>query len=216
MSNPWIAECRNVLAIGRNYVKHIEELNNEIPEVPVVFGKSVSSLTDASALMFPRGLAPIHFELEVVLRIGVDIEPGTFRGLDQVSHAGLGIDFTARERQSQLKAKGLPWQLAKSFQHAAYLGPLREQPDLTENIAFQLFQNEALRQHGETRLMMFDFVTLLGFINRTLPLRAGDLVYTGTPAGVGPVAEGDRLRLTCSQLNTDCRLTVGFFDTEST
>lgn len=205
---PSLKQTRNIYAIGRNYVEHVRELSNALPERPVVFSKNPSTLTGSRALELPRALGEIHFELELVLRLGSDRAPGRLQSTDCISHMALGIDFTARALQSRLKTAGLPWFLAKNFQHACFVGPLCESFDLDRPFRFRLFQNDSPRQHGDSRHMIFDFLTMLKFINRNLPLQAGDLVFTGTPSGVGPVADRDVLRLVCPELDTDCRLEI--------
>ena len=210
MSNVTLSTVRNIHAVGRNYLKHIEELKNEVPAEPVLFSKMPAAMTDARCLSLPRRLAPIHFELELVLRIGVAVPVGALRDLSPVSHMALGVDFTARDLQTELKRAGLPWDRAKSFRDACFVGPFRSEFDLSQPFRFQLYQNERLRQDGNSALMIFDFLRLLTFINRTLPYQAGDLVFTGTPEGVGAVQSGDRLRLCCEALDTDLMLDIGF------
>ena len=206
--NSVLSDCRNIHAVGRNYVAHIEELGNQVPGEPVFFSKSLSSLTTSSELVFPEALKPLHYELELVLRIGSSIERNAFRDLSCISHIGLGIDFTARALQSELKQKQLPWFLAKSFQNACYLSPLK--PFEAGHHHFQLYRNQNLQQDGDSRLMIFDFAAQLSFLNRTLPLEEGDLLFTGTPAGVGPVEDGDRLLIRCSELALEQELSIRF------
>lgn len=197
----------NIHAVGRNYVKHIEELQNEIPDEPVIFSKSPSCLTKASQLTFPVQAQPVHFELELVLRMGQDLDIGAFRDLGSVSHVGLGIDFTAREWQGRLKKKGLPWHMAKNFQNACWLGSLKAGSP-NSAYQFQLYQNDALQQDGDSTHMIYPFQKVLSWINRTIPLNEGDLIYTGTPAGVGPTIPGDKLRVVCQTLETDQEISI--------
>ena len=159
MSQVQVEDVRNIHAVGRNYVAHAAELGNAVPNEPVLFSKAPASLTTGPDLYFPNGLAPIHFELELVLRLGRDLPLGTFHNLDCISHIGLGIDFTARGLQKNLKKQGLPWDRAKSFQNSCYLGPMRDDVLLNQDFHFQLFQNDWLRQDGNSRLVLFDFTT---------------------------------------------------------
>jgi 2-keto-4-pentenoate hydratase/2-oxohepta-3-ene-1,7-dioic acid hydratase in catechol pathway len=205
-----VHSVRNIHAVGRNYAKHIEELGNAVPEEPVLFAKSASCLTSAQHLAFPADLGSIHFELELVLQVGRAVPLGAFRDLDCIARMGLGIDFTARDLQAKLKAKGLPWHRAKSFQDACWLGPLSDQFDLQQSFQFELHQNGERRQIGDSTHMLNGFADLVAFINRGLPLEPGDLIFTGTPEGVGPVAEGDQLRVICARLATDREIRVGF------
>jgi len=200
----------NIHAIGRNYVDHIEELGNKMSDQPVIFSKSPSTLSCERELTFTKALGPIHFELELVLRIGTDLDADSFHGMDCISHMGLGIDFTARETQADLKSKGLPWSLAKNFTNATWLSPLREGFDLSEPFHFRLAQNDQTRQQGDSTRMIYPFHEIVAFINRTMPLRSGDLIFTGTPAGVGPVADGDVLHVACPELLIDQRVIIHF------
>ena len=203
-----VEQTLNIYAVGRNYAAHIRELGNQKPAEPVLFGKSLSSLSLGPELTFPGHLGAIHHELELVLRIGGEVPIGSLQGLGCVSHMALGLDFTARELQDRLKAAGLPWHAAKSFQDACFLGPLRKVASLEGPFRFKLFVNDQLRQDGDSGHMIFGFEEILASINRSTALWSGDLVFTGTPAGVGPVADGDALRLVCEALDTDCRLHV--------
>ena len=199
---------KNIYAIGRNYVKHIEELGNERPNEPVIFEKSLSSLTTVSELVFPKILGPIHHELELVLRVGRAVPLGCFVDLGCVSHIGLGLDFTARELQARLKAKGLPWFRAKNFANACFVGPMKEKDSFEDALGFQLYRNGILQQSGQSDHMIFSFGAILSFINQTIPLDVGDLIFTGTPSGVGSVASGDTLRIIAEQLDIDLSVKI--------
>lgn len=198
----------SIFAIGRNYVKHIEELGNQMPTEPVTFSKAPSSLTTDSILNLPSCLGSIHFETELVLEIGSDVPLNGSPDLSVIRQMTLGIDFTARDYQKKLKEKGLPWFLAKSFQDGCYLGPLKK--PIHEPIRFQLYQNEQLVQDGDTRQMMFPIPEILHFINQSNRLSKGDLIYTGTPAGVGPVNHGDQLKICCEALGIQETLEINF------
>jgi len=203
-----LLETRNIYAVGRNYADHIKELGNLKPAEPVIFNKALGSLARSDQLRFPPGIGPVHHEIEVVLRIGESVAVGAFESTDCVSHVGLGLDFTARDLQTRLKREQLPWHLAKSFADACYVAPLRLGFAAETVLDFSLWVDGERRQHGRTDHMIFDYPSLLAFINRTLPLAPGDLIFTGTPAGVGPVVAGNRLRLVCSQLAIDQEVTI--------
>jgi acylpyruvate hydrolase len=186
-----------IICIGRNYAAHIEELKNEKPGKPVVFLKPDTALLKGGAAFFhPDFSENIHHEVELVLKIskeGKYIQPQfAHRYFDEI---GLGIDFTARDLQDQCKAKGLPWEIAKAFNGSAPIGdfkPVTAFADL-KDIDFHLEINGELKQKGNTSLMLFDFATIIAYVSQFFTLKKGDLIYTGTPAGVGPVKIGDHL-----------------------
>ena len=187
-------KCGSIYCIGRNYQDHAKELNNEIPTKPVVFLKSAASL---------RGLEPspmafaderFHHEIELVLKIGKNIRLGeTINVEEAVSHLALGLDLTRREIQTELKSKGLPWTLAKSFAGSAVIGSLVKFDAKIKfsDIDFSLTVNDVLKQEGHTRDMMFDVSYLLDYLASFQELNEGDLIFTGTPKGVGPIEVGD-------------------------
>lgn len=186
-----------ILAVGRNYLEHIKELGNQTPDEPVIFLKPETAvLRNNEPFYYPDFSKDIHHELEIVLKIskpGKNIE-------EKFAHKyyeeiGLGIDFTARDLQSKLKAKGLPWDLAKGFNDSAPISEFlsKENYDL-QNLNFELEVNGELRQAGNTSLMIYSFDSLVSFVSRYFTLKTGDLIFTGTPAGVGPVQPGDRLK----------------------
>lgn len=187
-----------IICIGRNYVAHVRELNNEVPEEPVFFMKPDSSLLrNNDAFYIPEWTQDVHHEIELVLRIsrvGKGIEKQfAHRYYDAVT---LGIDFTARDVQNVLKSKGLPWEKAKAFDRAAVLSntfvPVADFPNL-QNILFRLDINGSVVQHGDSALMIFGFDEIVSYVSQFVTLKIGDLIYTGTPAGVGPVKPGDQL-----------------------
>lgn len=186
-----------IFCIGRNYAEHARELNNEVPGEPVIFMKPKNALAPShNPVYFPDFTVDLQYECEVVLRIcknGKHIqEKFARRYYDQLS---LGIDFTARDLQNQLKAAGLPWEKAKAFDQSAALGelvPITANMDLG-NLQFRLDKNGQTVQQGTTADMLFSFDTLLVHISRYFTLNIGDLVYTGTPAGVGRLQIGDHL-----------------------
>jgi len=186
-----------IICVGRNYADHAKELKNDIPTEPVIFLKPDSALLkDGKAFYLPDHLGEIHHELEIVLRVcknGKHIaEKFAPEYYDQI---GLGIDFTARELQTQLKNKGLPWELAKGFDNSAVLGDLKPKAGFDpNNLQLELKINGESRQTGHTGDMLFSFDKIISFVSRYFSLRQGDLIYTGTPAGVGPVKIGDELK----------------------
>ncbi|UXP31344.1 fumarylacetoacetate hydrolase family protein [Reichenbachiella agarivorans] len=185
-----------ILAIGRNYVEHIKELDNEKPDEPVVFSKpDTALLRNNDAFYYPDFTKDIHHEVEVVIRIsrvGKNIEPKfAHKYYDQF---GIGIDFTARDLQTKLKNKGLPWDIAKGFNGSAPISEFRstEGYDLS-NLNFSLNIDGKEVQNGNTRLMMFDIDFIVSYVSKFFTLKKGDLIFTGTPKGVGPVHIGNRL-----------------------
>lgn len=186
-----------ILAIGRNYVAHIEELQNERPDEPVVFAKPDTALLRNNApFYYPEFSQEIHHELEVVLKINREAkhveEKFASTYFDEIA---LGIDFTARDVQKKAKEKGLPWEKAKAFDGSAPVSAFVPKTDVADvqNINFRLEVNGAIRQQGNTRLMLFSFDFIIAHLSQYITLKTGDLIFTGTPAGVGPVSIGDRL-----------------------
>ena len=186
-----------IICIGRNYVAHAQELNNEVPEKPVFFMKPDSALVNHNKPFFyPDFSNDVHYELEVVIRIdrlGRSIEE-KFAGR-YFSEIALGVDFTARDLQKQQKDKGLPWEIAKGFDYSAPISefvPISEYRDI-HDLNFRLDLNGNAVQEGSTSLMIFSFEKIISYVSRFMTLKTGDLIFTGTPAGVGPVKVGDRL-----------------------
>ncbi len=186
-----------ILAIGRNYVEHIEELNNERPSEPVIFTKPDTALLKNNAPFYYPGFSQdIHHEVELVLKIGREgkniQEKFAHKYYDQI---GIGIDFTARDLQQNAKEKGLPWAIAKGFNGSA---PVSGFKDITHfkdlnDITFSLFIDDNLQQKGNTALMLFSFDYIVAYLSTFFTLKKGDLIFTGTPAGVGPVRTGQKL-----------------------
>jgi len=185
-----------ILAIGRNYTEHIAELQNEIPDEPVIFFKpDTAVLRNNEPFYYPEFSQDIHYEVELVLKIskeGKNISPKfAAKYFDEI---GVGIDFTARDLQQKAKAKGLPWTLAKGFNGSAPVSeflPIGQFPDLRD-ITFSLKQNGEEKQRGNTSLMLHPFEEILAYMSRFITLKKGDLIFTGTPKGVGPIKVGDR------------------------
>lgn len=189
-----------IICIGRNYADHAKELNNPVPKQPVVFMKPPSALlVNGKPFYIPDFTEDVHYECELVLKIGKNgrhIQPEF--SLDYIAEIGLGIDFTARDLQSKLKAKGHPWELAKGFDGSAVIGsfvPLSHIPALS-NIEFWLEKNGERVQHGLSKDMLFSFSDIICFVSQYFKLQMGDYIYTGTPAGVGPVVIGDEISAT--------------------
>lgn len=186
-----------IFCIGRNFAAHAEELHNEIPKEPVIFMKPKNALLlNNNPFYYPDFSVDIHYECELVLRIsknGKQIrDKYASRYYDLI---GLGIDFTARDIQDTLKAAGLPWEKSKSFDHSAVVGkmiPVSSEMDL-KNIHFILKKNNEIVQDGNSANMIFDFDQILVHISRYFTVNIGDLVFTGTPAGVGRIQIGDHL-----------------------
>lgn len=185
-----------IICIGRNYAEHAKELGNEIPESPVIFMKpDTAILKKGSDFYIPEFSNDIHYELEVVLKIskgGKYIQPEN--AANHYEEIGLGIDFTARDLQSKLKEKGLPWELAKGFDGSAVVSDFYKKEDFDlKNLNFSLLKNSEKVQDGNTSMMIFSPDKMIEFVSQYFTLRIGDLIFTGTPKGVGKVAENDIL-----------------------
>ncbi len=188
-----------IICIGRNYAEHAKELNNDLPEEPLFFLKPDTALLKEKDFYYPNFTNDLHFECEIVVKIDK-----VGKNIDQkfankyYSEITLGIDFTARDLQQKCKDKGLPWEKAKGFDNSA---PISSKWIKLEDIdfsstEFQFYQNDNLKQHGFTRDMIFSIDQIIAYVSRFITLKTGDLIFTGTPAGVGPVAIGDRLEAT--------------------
>ena len=185
-----------ILCVGRNYSEHAKELGNAVPENPVIFSKPDTALIKNNEPFYhPDFSQDIHHEVESVIKIskmGKKIQPKFAR--NYFTEIGLGIDFTARDVQSKLKEKGLPWELAKAFDGSAPIGEFIniEGKDLS-NINFSLTKNGEMVQQGKTAQMIFPFEEIVSFVSQYFTLKVGDLIYTGTPAGVSKINIGDKL-----------------------
>ncbi|WP_409345678.1 fumarylacetoacetate hydrolase family protein [Paenibacillus sp. MBLB4367] len=189
---------RNVFCVGRNYREHAAELGNAVPDAPMLFMKPVHALTamDGSEIALPGNRGDIHYEAELVLHVGRPYERGI--GVDElVDKYALGLDLTLRDVQSELKKKGQPWLAAKGFLGSAPIGSFRPFPGAAElgRQLFTLSKNGTEVQRGCTTDMIFDLQTIVDFCAAHYGLGTGDLIYTGTPAGVGAIADGDRFTL---------------------
>ncbi len=186
-----------IICIGRNYVDHAKELSNPVPKKPVFFLKPDSALVlNNRPFFYPDFSNDVHHELELVIkihRLGRSI-PEKFANR-YFGEIGLGVDFTARDLQNEMKDKGLPWEIAKGFDYSAPVSafvPLSELKD-PHSISFHLDLNGKTVQRGSSRDMIFGFDRLIAYVSRFMTLKTGDLIFTGTPAGVGPVKIGDHL-----------------------
>lgn len=186
-----------IICIGRNYAGHAKEMNSNVPEKPVFFLKpDTALLRKNNPFYYPEFSKEIHYETEVVIRInkvGKYIEKKfAHRYYDEI---GLGIDFTARDLQQECKTKGLPWEISKSFDHSA---PVSEtfinKEELPEFINFKLDLNGKIVQGGNTKDMIFSVDELIEYVSQFYTLKIGDMIFTGTPVGVGEVKIGDRLK----------------------
>ena len=186
-----------VIAIGRNYAAHAKELNNPLPSSPVIFLKpDTAVLKDNKPFYIPDFSSDIHYELEVVLKVckeGKHIAE-KFAG-NYFEEIGLGIDFTARDIQTLHKEKGLPWELAKAFDNSAAISHFIPKSQLADinNLQFELKINGETRQNGNTKNILFSFEKIIAFVSQYITLKKGDLIFTGTPEGVGQVHQGDKL-----------------------
>ena len=187
-----------LICIGRNYTKHIEELENEKPTDPVVFLKpDTAVLLKKQPFFIPDFSDDVHHEVEILVKInkvGKHIDRKfAHKYYDEI---GLGIDFTARDLQSELKTKGLPWEKAKAFDGAAVIGKWLPKTnfDNVDNIQFKLLKNDAVVQEGNTNLMLWKIDELIEYVSKYFTLKIGDIIFTGTPAGVGKVVANDKLK----------------------
>ncbi|MFO0323309.1 MAG: fumarylacetoacetate hydrolase family protein [Bacteroidota bacterium] len=187
-----------IICIGRNYADHAKEMKTEVPTEPVFFMKpDTALLINNESFYFPNFTKELHHEIEVVLKISkvgkyID-EAFAYKYYEEIS---LGIDFTARDLQAQCKAKGLPWEKAKSFDGAAPIGKFLKKSELgnLQNLNFELTINNEIRQKGNTSDLLFSFDKVIAYVSQFVTLKVGDLIYTGTPEGVGPVYIGDQLK----------------------
>jgi 2-keto-4-pentenoate hydratase/2-oxohepta-3-ene-1,7-dioic acid hydratase in catechol pathway len=186
-----------ILAIGQNYAEHNKELNNAIPKEPVVFMKPDSALLKNNKPFFiPDFSQELHYETELIIkfnRLGKNIDAKFAQRY--FTEIGLGVDFTARDLQRRLKAEGKPWEISKAFDNSAVIGnflPVSELGDI-QNIQFRMDLNGQTVQNGNSADMIFPINELISYVSRFFTIKIGDILFTGTPAGVGKVAIGDRL-----------------------
>ena len=186
-----------VVCVGRNYAEHAKELNNPIPAQPILFMKPVSSVVDmGETLNIPVGQGSVHHELEIALLIGETLSHANEQQAEKsIQAVGLGLDLTLRDVQAQLKDKGHPWERAKAFDGACPISEFVSVDQISDckNLSLQLIRNGKLQQDGNSRDMLFPILPLLAHISQSFTLNPGDIVLTGTPAGVGPRESGDQL-----------------------
>ena len=184
-----------IICVGRNYADHAKELGNSAPKEPVIFCKPDSAiLQPRNPFVIPPWTKEVHHELELIMRIGKVgkyIEPK--HALSYVDSISVGIDFTARDIQSELKKAGLPWEKAKGFDGSAAIGRWIKGSPNKKNYEIQLFKNNDLVQKGNTRDFIFSIEELICYISQFFTLKSGDIIFTGTPSGVASIEAGDEL-----------------------
>ena len=205
---------QRIFCVGRNYADHAKELGNVMPEpgsTPIIFMKPVTSLVEQGApLVLPKGVGAVHHEMELVLALGeggANIPAAS--ALKHVAGATLGLDLTLRDEQARLKQAGSPWELAKAFDGSAALGRFSPPGGFDLQVLDMLCTvNGQVRQHGNTRDMLFPVAAIIAFLSSRWRLLPGDLIYTGTPAGVGPLRPADRIEISSPSLGSfawDCK-----------
>ena len=185
-----------IICVGRNYVNHIIELENEHPKNPLIFFKNSECLSNIKLFSMPQFSNNIHHEVELVFKIcksGKNIKVNDTK--EYISHIALGIDFTARDIQNEYKAKGYPWSFSKNFDNSAPISRFIEINNFNDikNINFSLIKNKELVQKGNSSLMIFNINFLLEYISKFITLQKGDILFSGTPEGVGNIKKGDNL-----------------------
>ncbi|HBX66230.1 MAG: isomerase/hydrolase [Balneola sp.] len=203
MKNPSIPgldlDVNNIYCIGRNYAQHAKEMGSAIPKVPLVFLKPLGTICHNDAtISIPPHSNDVHYEAEIVIAIskeGKNISHGS--AMDHVGGYGVGIDFTARDIQSISKKQGQPWTIAKGFDNFAPISSFVPFSEINnpDDLDIKLFQNGFVKQHGNSSEMIFPVPNLINFLSGIFTLYPGDLIFTGTPEGVGPVASGDKLEV---------------------
>ncbi len=198
-----------IVCVGRSYADHAKELGNAIPDRPVLFIKPPSALGDLDAgIEWNRDLGSCHYECELSLRIDRTLKNETdpAKALEAVGAVTLGLDLTLRDLQDDLKKKGQPWERAKAYDGACLLSDWVSVEDVVnhwKDVHYTLHVNDALRQKGDTALLIFDVGTLLADISQVFTLEEGDVVMTGTPAGVAALHSGEQLKMTLKGKNQE-------------
>jgi fumarylpyruvate hydrolase len=195
---------RNIYCVGRNYRLHAEELGNEVPTAPMLFTKPTHAAVpmEGGKLVVPMSQGLVHYETELVFAVGRSYEPGL--SCDELFTAyTVGLDLTLRDVQMTLKAKGQPWLAAKGFRNSAPLGQWKSYPgeEILKGYDFGLSINGNEVQRGNLSDMVFNLQQLVDFVGQTYGLSTGDLLFTGTPAGVGSLSEGDNLEVWCNEMS---------------
>ena len=190
---------RNIYAVGRNYIAHAKEMGSTVKNEPIFFQKSITSLQTGTKIIIPPD-RNIHHELEVVVLIGI---PGEFinqnKAIDYVAGLALGLDLTDRDLQNSLKKQSLPWFLSKSFKGSAVVSEFKSDTYDMLGKEFWLKRNEVIVQRGKMEQMVFSITKLIEYLSARMPLLKGDLIFSGTPEGVGPIKQGDNLELGIAQ-----------------
>ncbi|SEA73107.1 2-keto-4-pentenoate hydratase/2-oxohepta-3-ene-1,7-dioic acid hydratase (catechol pathway) [Thalassobacillus cyri] len=191
-------EIKNIYCVGRNYVNHAKELNNDVPTKPLLFSKPNRSLAkaDGKEIMLQEDKGAVHYEAELVVRLGKPYEKG-IKVNEIVDSMALGLDLTLRDVQSELKKKGHPWLMAKGFPNAAVISDFIPFPgeEKCKEKNFALIKNGEQVQLGNIKQMIFDLQTLVDYCGTHLGTGEGDIIFTGTPEGVGPIVDGDHMEL---------------------
>lgn len=186
-----------IICIGRNYAEHAKELNNAVPEDPVVFMKPQTALLkDNKPFYLPSFSKDMHYETELVFRVSKNGKSISEKfALTYIDAVTVGIDFTARDLQAKCKSKGLPWEIAKAFDNSAVLGRWKSLSEFSDvhNISFSMNRNQQTAQQGNSRDMIFSIEKIISYVSVFFTLQQGDIIYTGTPAGVAVVQIGDVL-----------------------
>jgi 2-keto-4-pentenoate hydratase/2-oxohepta-3-ene-1,7-dioic acid hydratase in catechol pathway len=193
---PFAPALGKIVCVGRNYAAHAAELNNPIPTEPLLFMKPASAAANLhQPVVLPQDQGAVHHEVEMAVLIGAPLRDADERAaLAAVAGVGIALDLTLREVQDRLKRDGQPWERAKAFDGAYPVSEfIRIDPRELQNLTLRLWRNEQLQQQGSTRDMLFSVSALIAEISRHFSLRPGDIVSTGTPAGVGPLRSGDAL-----------------------
>ncbi|MGM0589705.1 MAG: fumarylacetoacetate hydrolase family protein [Bacteroidota bacterium] len=203
---------QNIYCIGRNYAKHAEELNNAVPDEPVVFIKPDSSITyDKAAIVLPEKSSNVHHEVELVVAIGREGKHiSTDHALSYVAGYGIGIDVTARDIQQRAKDRSHPWAVAKGFDTFAPISSFVSADSVADpqTLELKLTVNDQIRQHGFTKDMLFPVAETIAYLSSIFTLQPGDLIFTGTPEGVSAIQEGDRILAELIDPSLDLNLRV--------
>ena len=203
LSQPWIGivanparfPVRRVWCVGRNYLSHVRELGNDERESPLFFSKQPDMLVPGGGtIRYPGMTKNYHYEVELVVALKSGGENVSVADADALifGHA-VGLDMTRRDIQKQMQEKGRPWEAAKSFEQSGQIGPLTPFPGLLPPVRIRLSVNGAVKQDGDTAQMIWSVPEIISQLSRQVSLAAGDVIFTGTPEGVGPVVRGDRL-----------------------
>ncbi|WP_370930886.1 fumarylacetoacetate hydrolase family protein [Bartonella sp. DGB1] len=187
---------KNIYCIGRNYSAHAAELGNKVESQPVIFSKPITSLARENIIHLPSFSNDIHFETELVVRISKHAyKIRTEEAMHTYDAFAIGLDLTARDVQTHLKERKLPWLLSKGFKDSAYISHFVGKEKLPQNINFEMKLNGSTKQIGNTEKMIFSIDEIISFLSNYIELIPGDVIFTGTPEGVGSLAKGDKIEL---------------------